>query len=255
MAQLIIYGNIVTTKKNETDVSAIDVKAFIRQLSPNEPLDIFINSFGGEVTNGLAIYQTIKAHQGPKKVYVDGAACSIASVIAFAGDELFMAESALLMVHLPYTGIVGNKFELQREIQALESIEESLLMVYNANLRSQSYQQKVKQMVYEETWLTGKEAAQYFTITLLDTQTISSKVAAAAGTKTILSQFKKTGNNPSSNQFLKRFQKNNGAGISHQQTVLDTFRKQAANTQHAQTPPISKKVEDTKKSILDKLKK
>lgn len=242
MAELIIYGNIVTAKKKETEVSALDVKAFIRQLKPNEDLDIFINSFGGEVTNGLAIYQTIKAHKGPKKVYVDGAACSIASVIAFAGDELFMAESAQLMIHLPYTGVVGNKFELQRQIQALESIEDSLLMVYNANLRSQSLQQKVKQMVYDETWLTGKEAAQYFTITLLDNQTISSKVVAAAGAKNILSRFQKASSSQSSTQFT-------GTG-------LDRFKKQVTSTKHSQLPPISKKVEDTKKkSVLDKFKK
>jgi ATP-dependent Clp protease, protease subunit len=167
LAILKIYGDIVQEKLYDSDVTAESVKDFISNLGENEALDVYINSYGGEVHAGLAIYRTIKAHKGTKKVHIDGMACSIASVIAFAGDELIVPESSIMMIHLPYTAMVGNKLQFQEMIKTLETIESSMMTIYTNNLRKQSDKSKIQEFLEQEKWFNADEVDQYFKVTLL----------------------------------------------------------------------------------------
>lgn len=184
MAILKIYGDIVQEKLYDSDVTAESVKDFVSNLGENEALDVYINSFGGEVHSGLAIYRTIKAHKGTTTVHIDGMACSIASVIAFAGDELRMPESSIMMIHLPYTAMIGNKKEMQEMIKTLETIENSMMTIYTNNLKNKSDKSKIQNFLEQEKWFNADEVDQYFKITL---QKDSEDTTAKAG---ILKKFK-----------------------------------------------------------------
>ena len=102
--ELYIYGDVRGDRRDfwtgETEESQASAEYFKQALeaSPNvEQIDIYINSYGGSVFEGTAIYSQLKRHPAHKTVYVDGFACSIASVIAMAGDEIVMPRNALMM--------------------------------------------------------------------------------------------------------------------------------------------------------------
>ena len=112
----------------------------------------------------MAIYNMIKRHQGHKTVYVDGLAGSIASVIALAGDKVVIPSNAYMMIHKPWVSTYGNSTELRAQADVLDTIEEGIMNVYKENLKDGVDIELVREMVNNETWLTGEEALNYFNI-------------------------------------------------------------------------------------------
>ncbi|WP_256260999.1 head maturation protease, ClpP-related [Bacillus thuringiensis] len=103
-ADLFIYGDIINNtgwKWDDSDVMPDDVKNILGQLDDKSNLNIYVNSGGGSVFAGLAIYNMLKRNKAQKTVYVDGVAASIASVIALAGDRVVVPSNAFLMIHKP----------------------------------------------------------------------------------------------------------------------------------------------------------
>ena len=86
-------------------------------------IDIYINSYGGDVFEGTAIYNQLKRHQARKVVHVDGFACSIASVIAMSGDEVIMPRNTLMMIHNMWMSACGNAAELRKAADDLDVIK------------------------------------------------------------------------------------------------------------------------------------
>ena len=107
-AELIIYGEISSDKWDGTEVTPIEIKELLDTVQGKE-LDIYINSAGGNVFAGMAIYHMLKRHEGKKNVYIDGIGASIASIIAMAGDEIYIPRNAYLMIHCSWLSTVGNK--------------------------------------------------------------------------------------------------------------------------------------------------
>lgn len=166
-ADLYFYGDIVSSewgKWEDTDTAPEDVRSFLKGIEGVKNLNIYINSGGGSVFAGLAIYNMLKRHQAQKTVYVDGLAGSIASVIAMAGDKLVMPSNAFLMIHKPWSISMGNANDFRKMADDLDKIESGILNVYADNLKEGVDMEAVKQMVNEETWLNGLEAAQYFNV-------------------------------------------------------------------------------------------
>src|SRR5690606_20024488 len=95
-----------------------------------ETLNVFINSPGGSVFQGQAIYNILKRQKARVNVYIDGLAASIASVIAMAGDTIFMPKNAMMMVHNPWTFSIGNAQDLRKEADTLDKIRETLIEAY-----------------------------------------------------------------------------------------------------------------------------
>lgn len=93
-------------------------------------LNIYINSPGGDVDEGLTIYNMLKRFKGKKTVYIDGMAASMASVIAMAGDRVVMPETARMFVHKPWTMSVGNADDLQRTAEQLNQCEATIVAAY-----------------------------------------------------------------------------------------------------------------------------
>jgi HK97 family phage major capsid protein len=135
----------------------VSAKDFAAQLAGIKgALSLHLNSCGGDVWDGLAIFNTIRGHKGPVTVTVDGLAASIASVIVQAGGERVMAPGAMLMIHDAFAVAVGNEAELAKTAQTLGQVSDNLAGVYAA--RAGGSQQRWRQAMREETWYTAEEA-------------------------------------------------------------------------------------------------
>ncbi|MBO3796832.1 Clp protease ClpP [Bacillus subtilis] len=166
-ADIYFYGDIVSSewgKWEDTDTCPEDVRAFLKQVEGVKNLNIYVNSGGGSVFAGLAIYNMLKRNSAHKTVYVDGLAGSIASVIAMAGDKIVIPSNAFLMIHKPWSMSMGNSNDLRKMADDLDLIEEGILNVYSENIKDGVDMEEIKQMVNDETWLNGKEASKYFNI-------------------------------------------------------------------------------------------
>lgn len=179
-ADLYFYGDIVSdhwSAWSNEDQYPENIQQLLKG-QEGKALNIYINSGGGDVFAGMAIYNIIKRHQGYKTVYIDGLAASIASVIAMAGDKLIIPKNAFMMIHKPWTVAIGNANDLVKEIELLNTIEQSIVNVYAENLAEGVDIETIEKMVDEETWLTGEQAAEYFDIDVA----VEKQIAACTNT-------------------------------------------------------------------------
>ncbi|MED4586665.1 Clp protease ClpP [Brevibacillus choshinensis] len=165
-ADLYFYGDIVSNwwgAWDDTDQYPEAIRDFLNGVS-GKNLNIYVNSGGGSVFAGMAIYNMLKRHQGHKTVYVDGVAASIASVIALAGDKVVIPSNAFLMIHKPWMEALGNAKTLREKADFLDNIEIGIMNAYADRLKDGVDIETIRQMVQDETWLNGLEASQYFDI-------------------------------------------------------------------------------------------
>ena len=110
-----IYGDISSWDYDSSkSTSANSLVKALAELTDIDEINVYINSCGGEVGEGLAIYNALKRHSAKVTTYCDGLAASIASVIFMAGDERVMSNSSLLFVHNAWTYTAGNASELRK---------------------------------------------------------------------------------------------------------------------------------------------
>lgn len=124
-----------------------------------KPLDIHINSYGGEVFEGFAIYNAIKEYSGDVVCYVDGIAASIASVIALAGTKLVMHKASMFMIHNASGGCYGTAKEMQQVVEALEKINTVIKDIYLTKVNVD--EAKLTELMDNETFLTPQECVDY----------------------------------------------------------------------------------------------
>lgn len=168
-ADLFFYGDIVSetwqSEWYEDDMAPGDVKKFLDQLDGTENINIHINSGGGSVFGGIAIYNMLRRNNAHKTVYVDGLAASIASVIMMAGDEIVMPKNATVMIHKPsasYFFATKNADDLRKDAESLDTCQEAIMQTYMTKAKVDK--EEIEQKVNDETWLTGEEAAELFDI-------------------------------------------------------------------------------------------
>ena len=164
MADLNIYGPIGGFE--EDSISTKSFNDMMASVESDEDLTVHINSPGGSVWDGIAIYDTLVSHAGTVDVVIQGVAASIASIIAMAGDKITMAQSSRFMIHNPMgpSAIAWGTSEDLREAAKetlkvaalLDSIRDSLAGVYAA--RSGQSQKKVLAWMGEETYFTAADA-------------------------------------------------------------------------------------------------
>ena len=147
------------------DGSAISAKQFSDEMNklPSTVKDITlrINSPGGDVFDGITIFNRLKQHKAKKKVYIDGLAASISSIIALAGDEILMGDGALYMVHLPWAFMCGgiNSVQADKLSDDLRVVEEQMIGIYAR--KSGLTRQEVRSMLEKETWMGYDDAKKY----------------------------------------------------------------------------------------------
>ena len=137
------------------------------------PINLRINSLGGDVFDGLAIYNVIKKRTAKTTVYIEGIAASIATIIALGADEVIMSENSLFMIHNASGGAMGESKDLQKTAQVLDKITRQLAEVYES--KTGLSQEAIQDMMDEETWLNAQEA---FDLGFIDTISDAIKIAA-----------------------------------------------------------------------------
>ena len=151
-AEVYIYGDIGGWFDG---VNAVDVAKEIAAISAPS-INVHINSGGGLVFDGVAIYNAIAAHKAEIIVHVDGLAASIASVIAMAGDEIRIGESANIMIHKPWSGVFGDAEAMRAEATLLDILEAGIVDIYAA--RTGMDRADLTKLVAAETWMRGQDA-------------------------------------------------------------------------------------------------
>lgn len=167
VADLDIYGDITSWPWYEGDISAAILSKQLEELGPVKQINVHINSYGGEVAEGLAIYNALRRNDARIVTTCDGMACSIASVIFMAGDERIMSESSLLMIHNAWSYACGNAFELRKQADDLETITEASKKAYLSRVNIS--EEKLSEMMDKETFITAEEAFEMGFSTLTET--------------------------------------------------------------------------------------
>jgi len=159
---IFIYGEI--TKYAWEEYGEKSAKIFQEELSELgdvETINLYVNSPGGSVFEGLAIGNQLKRHKARVIAHVDALAASIASVIIMAADEIRMPENSMLMIHNPWMYTAGNAVELRKKADELDRIAESAILDYLAKAGEKLKEDELREMLDAETWLSADEAYQY----------------------------------------------------------------------------------------------
>lgn len=171
-AELLVYGVVGFDPWDE----AVTLASFARQLRDMgevEAIDVRINSPGGDVFEGVAIGNLLTQHKARKRVYIDGLAASIASVIAMSGDEIHIAENGSMMIHNAWGISIGDHRDMLETAELLERLDGQIARTYAA--RSGRKDATFLALMAKETWFTGQEAVD----AKLATKVMPAKKAAA----------------------------------------------------------------------------
>jgi len=158
------YGEGVTAKKLISQLAA----------AKGKKVNVRLNSPGGSVFDGVAIYNALVRHDGGVETFIDGLAASIASVIALAGSKVTIAENAMVMIHNPWTFAYGEASELRKVADTLDQVRETLLNTYET--RTKKERKELGETMDAETWFTAQEAKAFG---LVDEVVVGAKVSNA----------------------------------------------------------------------------
>jgi ATP-dependent Clp protease, protease subunit len=150
-AEIVIY--------DEIGAFGIPAKAFLdelKALGPVPELTVRINSPGGSVFDGVAIYNALKRHDAVITVWIDGIAASIASMIAMAGDDVVMPENAMLVLHDPSGLVAGTAADMRAMVEALDRMKAGMVAAYRD--KSGRDDAEIEALMAAETWLSAEEA-------------------------------------------------------------------------------------------------
>ena len=160
-----IVDDITATLYKSANIELMSAAKFQRMLDEKKnakQINLFINSPGGDVMDGVAIYGQIRRHNAHVTAYIDGWACSIASVIPMAADKIIMSETSMMMIHHPWSVAVGNSDEFRKAADTLDSIlEGSIIPAYKSKCGDKISDSKLREYLKNEKMLTAKECLQY----------------------------------------------------------------------------------------------
>ena len=169
-------GYSISAKANEVDILLYDeigfwgiqADAFIKDLNAVDAkiINLRINSPGGSVFDGTAIYNALKRHKAKIITHVDGLAASMASIIALAGSEVHMADNAFIMIHDPWSIAIGDAAVMRKEAEVLDKISDVMAKTY-ADKTGKSMEE-IKQIMADETWFNATEAKEIGLVDSLD---------------------------------------------------------------------------------------
>lgn len=149
-------------------------------------IQVRLNSSGGSLVDGVAIYNSLKRHNARVEVSIDGMAASIASIIAMAGDKIEIAYNAMMMIHEPWTIAAGTSADFRKTAEVMDKTSDTLITTYQNKTGLDAG--TIKLWMEEETWLNAEEAVKHG---FADEITGASELPIAASLdKRILAQFK-----------------------------------------------------------------
>lgn len=166
--EIYIYGDVESDSRDwwtdeviRSETSANTFREELAKYADIAEIKLYINSYGGSVFEGTAIYNQLKRHPAKKTVYIDGFACSIASVIAMAGDEIIMPRNALMMIHNMWMCSYGNAAELRKAADDLDIINNAGKQAYLQKAGEKVTEELLSRMMDDETWLTAEDCIRY----------------------------------------------------------------------------------------------
>lgn len=171
-AELLLYG-ILGEDPWWDDVGSKQFAEDIKSVR-GKPVTVRINSYGGDVFTGHAIYSSLKLHDKKVTVHIDGIAASAASVVAMAGDEVIMPSNAMMMIHNPWTIAVGEAKDFRKLADDMDKIRDSILVVYEE--KTGKSRDELIELMDNEYWMTAQEAKDEG---FADTIEESTKIAAS----------------------------------------------------------------------------
>lgn len=172
-----LYGTIAEESWFDDDITPRMFKDEL--LGGKGPITVWINSPGGDCVAASQIYAMLMDYPGEVTVKVDGLAASAASVIAMAGTKVLMAPTAMLMIHNPMTAAFGDSAEMQKAIEMLTEVKESIINAYE--IKTGLSRSKLARLMDEETWMNAKRAIELgFCDGLLESNNASEPVVAFA---------------------------------------------------------------------------
>lgn len=143
-----------------------------------ETVHVHINSGGGDVFHGIAIYQALKDYSGDVIVHVDALAASAASVIAMAGKEIVMGDSAMMMVHNPWSFTIGDARDHRKNADTLDAVREAVMNAYI--YQTGKTKEALRELLDDETWMDAEETVSQGFATAVDGATSNEDIAALA---------------------------------------------------------------------------
>lgn len=176
-ADLYFFGDINSESLGEwqkyypEDKAPKDVQDFLDQLENVSKICVHINSGGGSVFGGIAIYNILSRYNAEITVYVEGLAASIASVIAMAGDKIIIPSNAQMMMHKPSSYAWGNADDLRKEAEVLDGCQKVILNTYMKHAKEGVTEEEINELIDAETWHNGEEWQQYFDIEVSEAST------------------------------------------------------------------------------------
>jgi len=145
----------------KSETSANTFREQLSQVGELDNINIYINSLGGSCMEGHAIYNQLKRHKAFKTVYVDGFACSVASIIAMAGDKIVMPKNTVMMIHNAWTYACGNATELRKCADDLDVMNSAFCNAYLNKSGEKLSKENLLEMLEKETCLTAETCIEY----------------------------------------------------------------------------------------------
>lgn len=155
VAEVYIYDQIGYDWWTDGGVQAKNFMGELNAITSPE-IHLHINSPGGSVFDGVAIYNGLVRHKAKVTTFIDGLAASIASIIALAGERVVMAENALFMIHNPWGGVQGDAADMRKMADVLDKIRDTLVNTYEA--RTSMSRDELVALLDAETWYDAAEA-------------------------------------------------------------------------------------------------
>jgi ATP-dependent Clp endopeptidase proteolytic subunit ClpP len=176
-ATIYIYDEIsswgITASQFVKDLNAVKAKT----------ISLRINSPGGNVFDGMAIYNALKNHPAKVTAEIDGIAASISSIVAMAGEEIRIAENGFFMIHNAWALAIGTSAEMMKMSETLDKIDTQMEKIYAK--RTGQHQENIRNMMAEETWMNADEAKAFGFA-----DSIGDQIAAAACMSFDLTKFR-----------------------------------------------------------------
>lgn len=165
-------------------ITAQSVTDAMKEFAPKSEVDVFVNSPGGSVFEGIAIYNILRRWDGKKTVHIDGIAASIASVVAMAGDAIEIADNGMVMIHDPWGVAFGTAEDMRKTADSIDKVRDVILGTYVA--RTGGKAAEISAWMTAETWMTADEAVER------KFATVKVEQKAIKAEFTMLSKFKNT---------------------------------------------------------------
>lgn len=156
-AEILIYDYIGYDWWSDSGITALSFRQQLEQLGDVKRLTVRINSPGGDVWDGMSIYNQLSQFEAETTVMIDGIAASVASVIAMAGDHVKAAEVSQLMIHDAWTVVVGNEQDMREWADVLAKIDGQIAETYATRSGSKTADQ-FREIMNKDTYLTAQEA-------------------------------------------------------------------------------------------------